>query len=109
VEIPKPTPKASDVVVKMLAAALNHRDLFQRQHLYPRISFEHPILADGVGIVVDVGSPELRDKWMGKKVVLAPSHGWKDNVQGQEVNESMVIIGGTSDLNLGKSKGRDDV
>ena len=65
VDRPKPTAKANEVVVKIHAAALNHRDLFQRQHLYPRISFEHPILADGTGVVVEVGSPELKEKWLG--------------------------------------------
>jgi hypothetical protein len=34
--------------VKLTAAALNHRDLFLRQHLYPGVTFDVPLLADGV-------------------------------------------------------------
>ncbi|KAJ4294764.1 Zinc-type alcohol dehydrogenase-like protein YogA [Collariella sp. IMI 366227] len=46
---PPPHPGPSQLLIKLSAAALNHRDLFIRQHLYPGISFTHPLLADGYG------------------------------------------------------------
>lgn len=46
--VPKPRPGPNEYLVKMHAAALNHRDFFIRKHLYPKISFEHPMLADGM-------------------------------------------------------------
>ena len=43
-----PQPGPDEVLVRLHAAALNHRDLFLRQHLYPGLSFASPLLADGL-------------------------------------------------------------
>ncbi|KAF5609019.1 alcohol dehydrogenase [Fusarium pseudoanthophilum] len=43
----KPVPGDHEVLVQLKAAALNHRDLFVRQHQYPAISLDHPMLSDG--------------------------------------------------------------
>lgn len=96
-EVPKPTPRGKQVVVKMLAAALNHRDLFLRQHLYPAIAFGVPLLADGVGTVVSLGS-DANPEWKGKRVVLNPGTGWKDSLDGPEDKTGYKILGGTKTL-----------
>jgi len=96
-EVPKPTPRGKQVVVKMLAAALNHRDLFLRQHLYPAIAFGVPLLADGAGIVVGLGS-EADPRWKGKRVVLNPGEGWHDSLDGPEDPSGYKILGGTKTL-----------
>jgi NADPH:quinone reductase-like Zn-dependent oxidoreductase len=70
IDLPRPSPKANQVVVQISAAALNHRDLFIRQHLYPAIAFGVPLLADGTGTVVSTGSSQEVQKWQGKRVVL---------------------------------------
>jgi len=70
-EVEKQSPKAGEVVVKIHAAALNHRDLFIRQHLYPGTTFGVPLLADGCGTVVEVGSG-VDSSWKGKRVVINP-------------------------------------
>jgi NADPH:quinone reductase-like Zn-dependent oxidoreductase len=95
VELPNPSPKANEVVVKISAAALNHRDLFIRQHLYPAIGFGVPLLADGCGTVVATGSSPQAQNWKGKRVVLNPGTGWKDDPEGPENPAGYKILGGT--------------
>lgn len=94
--VPKPSPQGSELLIKLTAASLNHRDLFLRQHLYPGVTFDVPLLADGVGIVVDAGpnvpSPET---WQGKRVILNPGVGWKDSPDGPEEAAGYRIMGGT--------------
>ncbi|KAL9617351.1 MAG: hypothetical protein Q9160_007839 [Pyrenula sp. 1 TL-2023] len=53
--VPKPLPGPNELLIKLHAAALNHRGFFIRQHLYPDISFQAPLLSDGHGTVVEVG------------------------------------------------------
>ncbi|OAA52907.1 alcohol dehydrogenase [Cordyceps fumosorosea ARSEF 2679] len=82
-QVPKPTPGPNEVLVRMTAAALNHRDLFIRQHLYPNIDPAKPLLADGCGVVVAVGSaasPSL----LHQRVILTPSRGWARDPLGPE-------------------------
>lgn len=95
VEIPTPTPGPNDVVIKLAAAALNHRDLFIRQHLYPAIGFGVPLLADGAGVVTATGSNPAAKKWLGKRVVVNPGQGWKDDPDGPESPTGYAILGGT--------------
>ncbi|WEW57252.1 hypothetical protein PRK78_002717 [Emydomyces testavorans] len=95
-DIPKPTPQGSELLIKLTAAALNHRDLFIRQHLYPGVSFETPLLADGVGIVVSAG-PRVANpqSWIQKRVIMNPGTGWKDSPEGPEAPTGYAIMGGT--------------
>ncbi|KAJ9608149.1 hypothetical protein H2200_007137 [Cladophialophora chaetospira] len=93
-EVPKPSPKGKEVVIKVHAAALNHRDLFIRQHLYPGTAFGVPLLADGCGTVIAVGT-EADAKWKGKRVVVNPGTGWKDSLDGPEEKSGYKILGGT--------------
>lgn len=84
----------------MQAAALNHRDFFLRQHLYPAPSFETPLLADGYGVVTAVGSNASKS-WIGKKVILTPGRDWKDDPHAPESPTGYKILGGTKTLPLG--------
>src|ERR1700744_5097505 len=77
-EVAKPSPQGKEVLIKVHAAALNHRDLFIRQHLYPGIAFGVALLADGSGTVIAVGN-DANPKWKGKRVVVNPGTGWKDS------------------------------
>ncbi|KAJ5899288.1 hypothetical protein N7495_004032 [Penicillium taxi] len=100
--LPKPTPQNSELLVKLSAASLNHRDLFLRQHLYPGVTFDVPLLADGVGVVTGAG-PNVSDanKWQGKRVVLNPGVGWKDSPDGPEEAGGYRIMGGTKAYDKG--------
>ncbi|KAJ5089794.1 hypothetical protein N7532_008478 [Penicillium argentinense] len=94
--LPQPSPQGRELLVKLSAASLNHRDLFLRQHLYPGVTFDVPLLADGVGTVVSAG-PGVSDpkKWNGKRVILNPGVGWKDSPDGPEEATGYRIMGGT--------------
>lgn len=94
--LPQPSPQGRELLVKLTAASLNHRDLFLRQHLYPGVTFDVPLLADGVGIVVGTGpNVSNADKWQGKRVILNPGVGWKDCPDGPEEATGYRIMGGT--------------
>lgn len=93
-EVPKRSPSKGEVLIKVHAAALNHRDLFIRQHLYPGTTFGVPLLADGCGVVIEVGS-DVDSSWMGKRVILNPGEGWKDSPDGPEEKGGYRILGGT--------------
>lgn len=95
IEQPTPKPKDNEVVIEISAAALNHRDLFIRQALYGAIGFGVPLLADGVGTVTSTGSSAQAKKWQGKRVILNPGHGWKDDADGPEDKTGYKILGGT--------------
>ncbi|KAI9935004.1 hypothetical protein ASPWEDRAFT_140263 [Aspergillus wentii DTO 134E9] len=100
--LPRPTPQGRELLVKITAASLNHRDVFLRQHLYPGVTFDVPMGADGVGTVIgagpDVTAPE---RWQGKRVILNPGTGWKDSPDGPEDPKGYRIMGGTKVYNQG--------
>lgn len=93
-QTPTPTPGPTQLLIKLSAASLNHRDLFIRQQLYPGISFSVPLLADGVGTVVSSGE-KVADggKWDAKRVILCPGSGWEDSPDGPE--GEYEFLGGT--------------
>lgn len=95
------TPSSTQLTVSMSAAALNHRDLFIRQHLYPGTTFGVPLLADGCGVVTATGDSAEAKKWLGKRVVLNPGYGWKDAADGPEDHKGYSILGGTKSNPLG--------
>lgn len=99
INLPSPQPKDNEVVIRMTGAALNHRDLFLRQHLYPGITFGVPLLADGCGVVSDAGASAK--KWIGKRVILNPGSGWRDDPDGPESPKGYAILGGTKMNPLG--------
>ncbi|RYP78500.1 hypothetical protein DL771_000453 [Monosporascus sp. 5C6A] len=97
-ETPKPTPGPGEVLVRIHAAALNHRDHFMRQHLYPGISFEAPLLADGVGTVTALGhscSTRATEQLLHKRVLLTPSRGWASDPAGPEDPKRFAVVGGS--------------
>lgn len=92
---PKPTPGPNEYLVKMHAAALNHRDFFIRQHLYPRISFNSPLLADGCGTVVAAG-PGADPSLLDRRVLIMPCAGWALNPDGPEDYSQFAVLGSSS-------------
>lgn len=71
-ERPTPEPGPGEVRVRLLAAALNHLDVWVRRGVAnPRLTFPHVLGADGAGMVDAVG-PGVSEAWRGKAVVLNP-------------------------------------
>jgi NADPH:quinone reductase-like Zn-dependent oxidoreductase len=68
-KVPIPTPKTGQVLVKIHACALNHRDLFIRQGLYPKIVTGSTLGSDCSGSVV-TGTAKFPS---GSPVILNPS------------------------------------
>lgn len=54
-ERPVPEPKSGEVLVKLHAAALNHRDVWVQKGLYPGMKLGSIMGSDGAGEVVSVG------------------------------------------------------
>ncbi|KAI9649755.1 hypothetical protein NHQ30_002336 [Ciborinia camelliae] len=90
----------TSLLIQIHSTALNHRDFFLRQHLYPAPSFTTPMLGDACGVVSKVGS-EADQKWLGKRVILTPGRGWKDDPFGPEDEGGVKILGGTSSIPIG--------
>jgi len=66
VELPDPMPGPGEVVVRLHAAGLNHRDVWIRQGQYARIQLPCVLGSDGAG-VLEPG---------GKRVVIIPCENW---------------------------------
>src|SRR5258705_5735769 len=76
-DVNKPVPIKGQVLIKLRAAALNHRDLWIQQ--------EQSTLASGIILgsdgsgVVEAVSEEVEDEWIGQAVVINPCFGWGKN------------------------------
>ncbi|KAK3186581.1 hypothetical protein K4F52_004621 [Lecanicillium sp. MT-2017a] len=103
-QVPKPTPGPNEVLVRLTAAALNHRDLFIRHHQYPGIDFNSPMLADGCGTVVEVGSSVQRRDLLNKSVILTPMRGWESDPLGPEDQQRFAVTGATRLYDVGTAQ-----
>lgn len=77
-DLPTPSPGTGQVLIQLKAAALNHRDLFIQQGLYPKIKLPVILGSDGAGIVVDVG-PGVDSSWKGQSVIINCAMHWGPN------------------------------
>ncbi|HEV7349236.1 quinone oxidoreductase family protein [Telluribacter sp.] len=77
-EVPTPQAGAGEVVVQVKAAALNHRDVWIQKGLYPGIKTPLILGSDGAGVVTTLGEG-VSEYWLGKEVIINPSHNWGDN------------------------------
>lgn len=66
-EVTEPTAGAGETLVRVRAAALNHRDLFITRGLYPNVTLPRTLGSDGAG------------EADGAEVLLDPAIGWGDN------------------------------
>jgi len=81
-DVADPQPNANEVVVKLKAAALNHRDLFIRTGLYAGIKLPIILGSDGAGEVVATGANVDRSL-LGQAVIINPSLDWGDDERAQ--------------------------
>jgi len=66
-------------IVHLRAAALNHRDLFVQQGLYPNIRLPVTPGSDGSGVVAAGSDPA----WDGREVIINPALDWGDDPRAQ--------------------------
>lgn len=88
-------PGDNDLIVKLDAVALNHRDLFIRQHLYPGTTFDVPLLSDGCGTVVASGKSPAAAAYLNKRVIINPGCGWEKTPEGPQDQSGYKILGDT--------------
>ncbi|KAJ6447121.1 zinc-binding dehydrogenase [Purpureocillium lavendulum] len=102
-EVPKPEPGPGEVLVRLTAAALNHRDLFIRHHQYPAISFDAPMLADGCGVVEKLG-PDAPSSLLHRPVLLTPMRGWAADPAGPEPGSIFTVTGSSRLTDVGAAQ-----
>jgi NADPH:quinone reductase-like Zn-dependent oxidoreductase len=81
-EEPDPAAAAGQAVVRLKAAALNHRDLWSQLGLYPGLKLPIILGSDGAGVVTSVGS-EPDATWMEREVIINPSLDWGSDSRAQ--------------------------
>ncbi len=77
-EIEQPSPGPNEVVVRLGRAALNRRDVFITQGLYPGIELPRTLGSDGTGTISAAG-PGVHDAQVGRAVIIDPEFGWSDD------------------------------
>ncbi|KAF8151082.1 hypothetical protein K438DRAFT_1688264 [Mycena galopus ATCC 62051] len=92
-----PPLKPGEILVKIGAAAFNHRDLWIRKGMYPKIAIGSTFGADGAGRVIASADPT--DPLLDQRVFLTPMRGWETDPCGPESN--FGILGGVSFPPLG--------
>ena len=82
-EMPDPTPGPGEVVVRLRAAALNHRDVWICKGMYPGVALPAILGSDGAGQVAALGEG-VEGPRIGQDVIINPSLDWggDDRVQG---------------------------
>ncbi len=77
-EFDNPRPENGKVIVNVKAAALNHRDVYVTQGLYPGIVYPIILGSDGVGF------------YEGREVIINPSLNWGKNPNYQQKNYKIL-------------------
>jgi NADPH:quinone reductase-like Zn-dependent oxidoreductase len=86
-EVPEPQAGPGEAVVRLKAAALNHRDVWIRRGLYAGIKLPMILGSDGAGVVESIGEGVVASL-AGSSVLINPSLNWGDDgrAQGPEFN-----------------------
>jgi zinc-binding alcohol dehydrogenase/oxidoreductase len=91
-EVPTPTPGPGEILVKLHAAALNHRDVFIQQGKYAGIKLPCTLGADGAGEVAAHGPNVPADApAVGARVLINPGLRWGTNPRAQA--RDFVVLG----------------
>lgn len=83
-------PADDEVVVQLSAAALNRRDYWITQGMYPGIKCPIVLGSDGAGVVAETGSG-LGNYWNGREVIINPGWDWGNDQKVQ--SDSFRILG----------------
>jgi NADPH:quinone reductase-like Zn-dependent oxidoreductase len=89
VELPKPVCQPNEVLIRIKAAALNHRDEWCRKGLYPNIQDGIVLGSDGAGIVEQIGTG-VDSQLLGQEVMLNPALHWGENERAQGKNFEII-------------------
>lgn len=78
IEVEKPVAGPGEVIVQIKAAAINHRDVYVQQGLYPKMKLPVILGSDGAGIVVETGEG-VDHWWKNQEVMINPALNWGPN------------------------------
>jgi zinc-binding alcohol dehydrogenase/oxidoreductase len=81
---PDVEPGAGEAVVELRAAALNRRDYWITQGMYPGVKTPVILGSDGAGVVTKHGDA-VSDRWLNQPVIINPGWDWGDNPAAQSV------------------------
>lgn len=84
-DLPKPTCEEGQCLVKLTASALNRRDQWIREGMYPGIQYGTVLGSDGCGEVIEGPS-----EWVGKSVIVNPNVDWGDDPDVQSASYSVL-------------------
>ena len=73
--VPQPIAGLDEVLVRLQAAALNHRDVWIKTGQYAGLHYPIILGSDGAGIIVEVG-PKVDTAWIGREVIINPAFDW---------------------------------
>ena len=79
------SPGPDEVVIRLQAAALNRRDYWITEGMYPGLQLPVVLGSDGAGTVTEAGS-EAGERWIGREVVINPGLGWGPDPTAQSVD-----------------------
>lgn len=85
VDIDTPKISGDECLIKLKASALNRRDQWIRQGMYPGIQFGTVLGSDGCGVV-----EEGPAKWIGKEVIINPNVEWGSDPEVQSSSYSVL-------------------
>ncbi|MCE6987616.1 zinc-binding dehydrogenase [Dyadobacter sp. CY323] len=77
-EVATPAASANQILIKLAYSALNHRDVWIQKGKYAGPKSGLILGSDGFGTVTEVGA-DVDSSWIGKEVIINPSHDWGDN------------------------------
>ncbi|KAA9338141.1 zinc-binding dehydrogenase [Hymenobacter busanensis] len=81
-DVPTPQPKPGEILVRLHAAALNHRDVWIQKGQYAGLRFPIILGSDGAGKVEATGEGVAVDM-QGQEVLINPGFNWGDNPKAQ--------------------------
>jgi zinc-binding alcohol dehydrogenase/oxidoreductase len=88
-DLPKPAPGPGEVLIKIKAVALNHRDQWIREGRYPNIKDGVILGSDGAGIIEETGNDQDRHL-IGEEVIINPNINWGENPEVQAQNYKIL-------------------
>jgi NADPH:quinone reductase-like Zn-dependent oxidoreductase len=88
-EVPAPTPKPGEAVVRLKAAALNHRDVWIKSGQYAGLKFPCIPGSDGAGVVAAVGDG-VSAEWIGREVIINACFDWGTDERAQRSDFSIL-------------------
>lgn len=94
IERPGLAPQSGQVVVALKAAALNRRDYWITQGLYPGVNPVVVLGSDGAGVVSLTGDG-VDPSWKGREVIIYPGRDWGDSEAAQ--SKRFHVLGGPMD------------